>query len=160
MSSRAPRSLDLLLLYINDIGNLVNDSNEKLMLFADDSNAFIIHKNMTELKQLSEELNNKLCNWFCANKLTLNLDTPYLYPWLIGDSEQERESFSPKMSEMPETLAVQHETISWGILDSIKAVYCTSCIYNPVTSNKQIIPSQSFNLDYQIMECHPRCYYI
>ena len=60
--------------YINDIGNLVNDSNEKLMLFADDSNAFIIHKNMKELQQLAEEPINKLCNWFCAKRLTLNLD--------------------------------------------------------------------------------------
>ncbi len=40
----------LFLLYINDIGNLVNDSNEKLMLFADDSNAFIIHKKYDRIK--------------------------------------------------------------------------------------------------------------
>ncbi len=64
----------LFLLYINDIRNLVNDSNKKLMLSAYDSNAFIIHKNMTELKQLAEEPIYKLCNWFCANRLTLILD--------------------------------------------------------------------------------------
>ncbi len=40
----------LFLLYINDIGHVVNDSNENLMLFADDSNAFITPQNMTELK--------------------------------------------------------------------------------------------------------------
>ena len=36
----------LFVLYITDIGYLVNDRNEKLMLFADDSNAFVIHKEM------------------------------------------------------------------------------------------------------------------
>ena len=44
------------------------------MLFADDSDAFITHKDMTELNQLAEELINKLCHWFCSNRLTLNLD--------------------------------------------------------------------------------------
>ena len=34
----------------------------------------ILHTTCNNLKQLAEELINKLCNWFCANKLTLNLD--------------------------------------------------------------------------------------
>ncbi len=36
----------LFLIYINDIGNVTKENNEKNKLFADDSNAFIINKNL------------------------------------------------------------------------------------------------------------------
>ncbi len=55
-------------------GHLVSNRNEKLKLFADDSKAFVIHNNMPELKDLAQELICKLCEWFQANKLTLNWD--------------------------------------------------------------------------------------
>ncbi len=44
------------------------------MLFADDSNAFIIHKNLHQLKQNAERLFIKLEEWFSSNKLTINID--------------------------------------------------------------------------------------
>ncbi len=44
------------------------------MLFADDSNAFIVNKTLKELKQNAELLMLKLSAWFTSNKLTLNLE--------------------------------------------------------------------------------------
>ncbi len=44
------------------------------MLFADDSNAFVINKDINQIKQNSEKLFSKLEECFAANKLTLNLD--------------------------------------------------------------------------------------
>ncbi len=64
----------LFLIYVNDIGNVTKENNEKNMLFADDSNAFIIHKNLHQLKQNAERLFIKLEEWFSANKLTINID--------------------------------------------------------------------------------------
>jgi len=62
----------LFLIYINDIYNSV--PNQKLKLFADDTNVFIVGPN---LKILEVEANMCLKNmemWFCANKLSLNID--------------------------------------------------------------------------------------
>ncbi len=44
------------------------------MLFANDSNAFVINKDINQIKENSEKLFCKLEEWFAANKLTLNLD--------------------------------------------------------------------------------------
>ncbi len=60
-----------ILIYVNDIGNVINEINEKIMLFADDSNAFIINKDIMQIKQNSE---NKLEEWLAANKLTLEIN--------------------------------------------------------------------------------------
>ncbi len=46
----------LFLIYVNDIGNVTKENNEKNMLIADDSNAFIINKNLHQLKQNAERL--------------------------------------------------------------------------------------------------------
>ena len=59
------------LLYINDMINVSNTL--FLILFADDSNAFIIGKNINHIiHQLNDEL-HKLTEWLVANRLTLNL---------------------------------------------------------------------------------------
>ncbi len=44
------------------------------MLFADDTNAFPMNKDLNQLKHDGEKLLSKLCDWFAANKLTLNID--------------------------------------------------------------------------------------
>ena len=64
----------LFLIYVNDIGNVIVNSKEKLMLFADDSNAFVVNKTLKELKHNAEILMLKLSAWFATNKLTLNLE--------------------------------------------------------------------------------------
>ena len=59
------------LLYINDMINVSNTV--FLILFADDSNAFIKGKNINQIiHQLNDEL-QKLTEWLVANRLTLNL---------------------------------------------------------------------------------------
>ena len=68
----------LFLIYINDICNV----SRKLsyILFADDTNIIMSHKNLTQLfTTLNEEL-YKLNEWVIANKLKLNFDkTHYVY---------------------------------------------------------------------------------
>ncbi len=58
----------LFLIYVNDIGNIIVNSKEKLMLFADDSNAFVVNKTLKELKHNAEILMLKLNAWFNSNK--------------------------------------------------------------------------------------------
>ncbi len=44
------------------------------MLFADDTNAFIVHKDPIILQELAEVIMSELCNWFITNRLTLSLE--------------------------------------------------------------------------------------
>jgi len=62
----------LFLLYINDLANV--SSTIFLILFADDTNVFLSHSSwQILLNTLNRELSD-IAAWFCANKLTLNLD--------------------------------------------------------------------------------------
>ena len=60
------------LLYINDI-NLNASSLLNLILFADDTNVFMSHKDPDYLSNMSNLEMDKLSIWFKANKLSLNL---------------------------------------------------------------------------------------
>ena len=61
----------LFFLYVNDICNV--SSIFPFVLFADDTNLFYSHKNISDLiDQVNREL-NKLSNWFSANRLSINL---------------------------------------------------------------------------------------
>ncbi len=64
----------LFLLDINDIANSVKKHLCKIMLFADDTNVFIVHKHPIMLKQLAEVIMSDLCDWFITNRLTLSLE--------------------------------------------------------------------------------------
>ena len=59
------------LLYINDINNASNLLN--LILFADDTNVFMSHKDLNYLSDMLNLEMDKLSIWFKANKLSLNL---------------------------------------------------------------------------------------
>ena len=59
------------LLYINDINNVSNLLN--LILFADDTNVFMSHKDLNYLSDMLNLEMDKLSIWFKANKLSLNL---------------------------------------------------------------------------------------
>ena len=65
-----PRT-SIFLLYINDINNASNLLN--LILFADDSNVFMSHKDLNNLLDMLNLEMDKLSIWFKANKLSLNL---------------------------------------------------------------------------------------
>ena len=62
----------LFLLYINDIENALTNSHIKL--FADDSNLFIINKNLKELYLMANTELTKLSRWIIANKLYINYE--------------------------------------------------------------------------------------
>jgi len=61
----------LFLIYVNDIGNAVPE--EKIKLFADDTNLFVSHNNISDLNNRANCSINRLCQWFIANKLSLNV---------------------------------------------------------------------------------------
>ncbi len=53
---------------------MTKEINEQIMLFADDSYAFMTNKDLNQLKLNSEKLFAKLEEWFAANKRTINVD--------------------------------------------------------------------------------------
>ena len=62
----------LFLVYMNDINNAVPDNDVKL--FADDTNVFIFGPNFTVIEHKASVCLKNLESWFCANKLSLNID--------------------------------------------------------------------------------------
>ena len=61
----------LFLVYTNDIPESI-PKEQKLRLFADDTNVFITADNNAELKALLEKTTASLFDWFNANKLSVN----------------------------------------------------------------------------------------
>ena len=61
----------MFILYINDIINV--STVLKFVLFADDTNIFCTHKNIDTLCNIINNELIKLNEWFCVNKLSLNL---------------------------------------------------------------------------------------
>ena len=57
----------LFLIYINDIDKAIPE--EKIKLFADDTNLFLFDKDSKSLSLKATECLNKLSQWFIANKL-------------------------------------------------------------------------------------------
>ena len=61
----------LFLLYVNDIANV--SSVLFMILFADDTNVFIQGKNVNEMFNIMNGELQKLAEWMCINKLSLNV---------------------------------------------------------------------------------------
>lgn len=61
----------LFLLYINDISYVSNVLD--LILFADDTNLFYSHKDLSHLTSILNCEMNKLSEWFIVNKLSINI---------------------------------------------------------------------------------------
>ena len=62
----------LFMLYINDIGNISNSF--RFILFANDTTIVSAHNNIGILFSQANIEPTKLYNWFCLNKLYLNID--------------------------------------------------------------------------------------
>ena len=62
----------LFLIYINDIFSCSNYLS--FILFADDTNIFFQHKNISELTKIVNHELSFVATWFKANKLTLHPD--------------------------------------------------------------------------------------
>ena len=60
------------MLYVNDLYN-VSSSLSKILLFADDTNILISHKDPTCLTDIANTELDKINSWFKANKLSLNI---------------------------------------------------------------------------------------
>ena len=61
----------LFLIYVNDIGNVL--PNKTVKLFADDTNIFIFHQDISMINIMANEYMFSLSQWFIANKLSLNI---------------------------------------------------------------------------------------
>lgn len=64
----------LYIIYANDLQNAVNTDNSALKIFADDSNIFLFHCNITDLFKIANELCSSIYEWCEANNLRLNID--------------------------------------------------------------------------------------
>ena len=62
----------LFLIYINDIGNSLEEN--VLKLFADDTNLFLFDRDVLKLESKANYCLKKLELWFLANKLSLNIE--------------------------------------------------------------------------------------
>ena len=62
----------LFLLYINDVHHCSEVFD--FHLFADDTNLFCIHKNLTSLQASINNEHSNINSWLCANKLSLNIE--------------------------------------------------------------------------------------
>src|SRR6218665_868254 len=83
----------LFLIYINDIVNC--SSILQLMLFADDTSAFVIGLNYADLFQIMNEELSKLSGWFQVNKLSLNISKSN---YIIFRSKKSKNLVSPNQS--------------------------------------------------------------
>ena len=69
----------LFILYVNDMPSAVARLN--VIMFADDTNLFISSKDIKSSIQIMNEELNKFTEWFCANKLSLNIDKTKFTPF-------------------------------------------------------------------------------
>jgi hypothetical protein len=65
----------LFLIYVDNIGNSIPDA--KVKLLADDTNLFVSHENVKNLNDNVKYNVRLLCQWFVANKLSLNASKTY-----------------------------------------------------------------------------------
>ena len=61
----------LFLIYVNDLHKA---SNLMTIMFADDTNLFLSHNNVTLLFEMMNLELKKISNWFKVNKLSVNID--------------------------------------------------------------------------------------
>ena len=61
----------LFLIYVNGTGNVL--PNKTLKLFADDTNIFIFHQDISMINVMANEYMFSVSQWFIANKLSLNI---------------------------------------------------------------------------------------
>ena len=99
------------LLYVNDIINVSKLA--ELILFADDTNLFMSHKDPSYLAtSLNSEL-NKLSFWFKANKLSLNLKKTN---FMVFKPRQKRCSFSVQIYINEQRIEQVKESVFLGVV--------------------------------------------
>ena len=99
------------LLYINDLNNV--STVVELILFADDTNLFMSHKDPVYLAaSLNSEL-NKLPAWFKANKLSLNLKKTN---FMLFKPRQKKYHFPMQISVNEQRIEQVKETVFLGVV--------------------------------------------
>ena len=99
------------LLYINDLNNV--SSLVELILFVDDTNLFMSHKDPVYLAaSLNSEL-NKLSTWFKANKLSLNLKKTN---FMLFKPRQKRYHFPMQVCINEQRIEQVKETVFLGVV--------------------------------------------
>ena len=99
------------LLYINDLSNV--STVVELILFADDTNLFMSHKDPVYLAtSLNSEL-NKLSAWFKANKLSLNLKKTN---FMLFKPRQKKYQFPMQISVNEQRIEQVKETVFLGVV--------------------------------------------
>ena len=98
-------------LYIN---NLINVSKlVDFILFADDTNLFVSHDDPSYLiSTLNSEL-NRMSDWFCANKLPLNLKTP---KFMVFKPRQKKHHFYHQIFINEQKIEQVKEAVFLGVL--------------------------------------------
>jgi len=76
----------LFLLYINDLLQITNDNNSKIVLFADDTSINISNPNFTDFENSVNKIFQHINEWFSANLLSLNLNKTYYMQFVTENS--------------------------------------------------------------------------
>ena len=131
------------LLYINDINNASKIL--QLILFADDTNVFLSHKNADCLANILNTELNKLSIWFRANKLSLNLKKT---KFMVFKPSQKRKSHDIQLLINDYKLDQVKETIFLGVIldENLNWKSEISHVANKVSKSIGIIRKSNFYL--------------
>ena len=131
------------LLYINDINNASKIL--QLILFADDTNVFLSHKDADCLANILNTELNKLSIWFRANKLSLNLKKT---KFMVFKPSQKRKSHDIQLFINDYKLDQVKETIFLGVIldENLNWKSEISHVANKVSKSIGIIRKSNFYL--------------
>ena len=76
----------LFIIYSNDLPNVI--SNSQCILFADDTTINSSSENINDLQYSVKNDMNALSDWFCANKLSLNVAKKQILLYLMQNIQQ------------------------------------------------------------------------
>ena len=131
------------LLYINDINNASKIL--QLILFADDTNVFLSHKDAYCLANILNTELYKLSNWFRVNKLSLNLKKT---KFMVFKPSQKRVSYDIQLLINDYKLDQVKETVFLGVIldENLNWKSEISHVANKVSKSIGIIRKSNFYL--------------
>ena len=129
--------------YINDIKNASNLLN--LILFADDTNVFMSHKDLNHLSDMLNLEMDKLSIWFKADKLSLNLKKT---KFMVFKPRQKRSICNIQISIDNQNIVEVKETNFLGVIldENLNWTSETSHVASKVAKSIGIISRCSFFL--------------
>ena len=73
-------------LYIDDLPQITNDNNSKIVLLADYTSIIITNPNFTDFENSVNKIFQHINEWFSANLLSLNLNKTYYMQFVTENS--------------------------------------------------------------------------